>query len=133
MRKWIHLLPLLVAFGTAYAQTNDVTDPASLRDPFWPVGYAPQVSSSSSVDTGAGQDEVKAGLQFQNLTEEQQAFFRSKLRVSGFMRSGTGYLARINDQLVGAGDSVSVEYEGQKFAFQVRAISKDSVQLEPKQ
>ncbi len=132
MNKPLHLLAALLVVGTAHASTNAVIDPSTLRDPFWPVGFTPQVTTASVIPGEPAEEVAKAGLQFQNLTEEQQAFFRSKLRVSGFMRSGSGYLARINDQLVGSGDSVTVDYEGQSFAFQVRTISKDSVQLEPK-
>ncbi len=48
------------------------------------------------------------------------------------MRFGPDYVARINGQLVGAGDEVAVELEGQRLMFLVRTITKDAVQMEPK-
>ena len=131
--SWVGLC--LVAAAVVRAETNALPDPASLpdpttlRDPFWPVGYSPQ-TATSSVDTKDDQ-EVKAGLQFENLTDEQQAIFRKKLKVTGFLKTGKGYVARINNQLVGATGKTTVDFEGQPYTFRVRAISADSVQLEP--
>jgi hypothetical protein len=135
-----HSLPallLLVLFTAgAIAQTNEAPPaPAVTRDPFWPVGYVPPDPSLAASDTNATPavegEKPKAGLQIENLSEEQQAAIRRKLKVSGIMRFGPDYVARINNQLVSAGDELPVELEGQRLLFLVRSITKDSVQLEP--
>ena len=108
----------------------------ALRDPFWPVGFVPHAAeaadgSAAALPESSG-SESSAGLRINNLSDEQQAEFRKRMQVSGFMRVGKDYLARINDQLVAGGDEVSVMLDGQQFVFLVKNITKDSVQLEPK-
>jgi hypothetical protein len=77
-------------------------------------------------------EKPKATLQIDNLNPEQQAAIRRQLKVSGIMRFGPDYVARINNQLVDAGDELPVELEGQRLVFVVRSITKEAVQLEPK-
>ena len=146
------LAALLLAAGLPlYAQTNaapaevaaapapiDAATPAPAtdRDPFWPVGYqrpeaAPEVVPEAPVGE-APAEKPKATLQIDNLNAEQQAAIRHQLKVSGIMRFGPDYVARINNQLVSAGDELPVELEGQRLVFMVRSITKDAVQLEPK-
>ena len=114
--------------------------PPDLRDPFWPVGYAPRVEApaedtpedAAPAPAAEAPREEKSGLRIDRLSEAQQEIVRRKLKVSGIMRIGAAYMARINNQLVGEGDEVGVELEGQNLAFLVRSITKDAVQLEPK-
>ena len=128
---------LLLTAGAAAAQTNAA---AAARDPFWPVGYAPRVEApaedtpedAAPAPAAEAPREEKSGLRIDRLSEAQQEIVRRKLKVSGIMRIGAAYMARINNQLVGEGDEVGVELEGQNLAFLVRSITKDAVQLEPK-
>jgi hypothetical protein len=125
----------------AAAATTAAAAAATKRDPFWPVGYDPAAAvaaaaapaeSAPAVSAPAEAPERKAILQIDNLTEAQLAIVRSQLKVSGIMRFGPDYVARINNQLVGAGDDLAVRVEGQELTYSVRAITKDAVQLEPK-
>lgn len=108
------------------------------RDPFWPVGYQrPEPAAEGVIEPVVGEpapaaEKPKATLQIDNLNPEQQAAIRRQLKVSGIMRFGPDYVARINNQLVDAGDELPVELEGQRLVFVVRSITKEAVQLEPK-
>lgn len=119
---------------TAAATIPSETD----RDPFWPVGYQrPEPAAEGVAEPAPGEPEPaaekpKATLQIDNLNPEQQAAIRRQLKVSGIMRFGPDYVARINNQLVDAGDELPVELEGQRLVFFVRSITKEAVQLEPK-
>lgn len=118
---------------TAAQPTNAVptATEAVSRDPFWPVGYAPRAEVAAPVASTESEG-PKTGLLINNLNPEQQAALSRKLHVSGIMKTGSEYLARLNNQLVGAGDEVTVDFEGQVLTLIVRSISKDSVQIEPK-
>lgn len=141
------LLATLLARGetaapTAATETAAVAasalPPDTDRDPFWPVGYQrPEPAAEGVVEPVVGEpapaaEKPKATLQIDNLNPEQQAAIRRQLKVSGIMRFGPDYVARINNQLVDAGDELPVELEGQRLVFFVRSITKESVQLEPK-
>ena len=106
------------------------------RDPFWPVGYAPQQASAAEPQAAptetAPDAKPKTTLQIDNLSPEQQAVIRNQLRISGIMRFGPDYVARVNGQLASAGDELTAEVEGQRVVFVIRSITKDAVQLEPK-
>lgn len=112
--------------------------PETERDPFWPVGYQrPEPAVEGAVEpvpdsAEPATEKPKATLQIDNLNADQQAAIRRQLKVSGIMRFGPDYVARINNQLVDAGDELPVELEGQRLVFVVRSITKESVQLEPK-
>lgn len=151
-RLWLAvLLPMLAALA---ARAEDAAAPAAApaaatapaaaaapaagsdRDPFWPVGYAPQPAGAAEVqpvqaDPGT-EAKVRSALQIDNLSPEQQAVIRNQLRISGIMRFGPDYVARINGQLASAGDELTAEVEGQRVVFVIRSITKDAVQLEPK-
>ena len=126
--------PAAVPEATPAAALPPETD----RDPFWPVGYQrPEPAAEAVVEPAAAEgapaaEKPKATLQIDNLNPEQQAAIRRQLKVSGIMRFGPDYVARINNQLVDAGDELPVELEGQRLVFVVRSITKESVQLEPK-
>ena len=138
------LLTLLPARGESVAPVAE-PDPAAAaipsetdRDPFWPVGYQrPEPAAEETIEPAPGEpapaaEKPKATLQIDNLNPEQQASIRRQLKVSGIMRFGPDYVARINNQLVDAGDELPVELEGQRLVFVVRSITKEAVQLEPK-
>ena len=129
------LLFLVLCSSAVHAQPAAKPETAPPpRDPFWPVGYAPRPVEGAEVAAApeASSSEPAAGLRINNLSDEQQAEFRKRMQVSGFMRVGRDYLARINDQLVAGGDEVSIMLDGQQFVFLVKNITKDTVQLEPK-
>jgi hypothetical protein len=131
----ILLLALLAGAARAEetpAATNAVSAPAPLvtRDPFWPIGYAPVGDLPAA--SGDSRDAPKTGLRIDNLSPAQQEALGRRLKVSAIMKTGAGYLGRVNNQLVGPGDEITVEFEGQQLTLVVRGISQDSVQIEPK-
>ena len=139
MRSLFFILAIL-ACGCSAARAEDTaaTKPADpdadkravMRDPFWPVAYAPRGDSPASAVPGS--DDPQAGLQIKNLSADQQAALGRRLRVSGIMKTGSAYLARLNNQLVGDGDEITLDFEGQPLTLVVRTISKNSIQIEPK-
>lgn len=101
-------------------------DEAAFRDPFAPIGYQP---TGARPATNA---EAPSGtLQIANMSPEQQARLRSKLQVSGIMRAGQDFVALVNDSLIGAGDVLEVDFEGQRLRLVVQAIDKETIKLEP--
>jgi hypothetical protein len=101
-----------------------VTDPN--RDPFAPVGYQPAGARSTTAE-----DQPSGTLQISNMSPEQQARLRAKLLVSGIMRTGASFVALVNDSLVGPGDILEVDFEGQLLKLLVQDIDRDTIKLEP--
>ena len=98
------------------------------RDPFWPVNYTPPSRVETPTEMG---EERENTVDMKNLTEEQRAKIKSRIKISGIFKHSGKFVARVNNQLVSAGETVAVEFEGKVYRFKIKDISKDSVQLEP--
>lgn len=122
--------------GPSIAQSNAVT---GRRDPFWPVGYAPQVAMPTNtvqpvIETVAPVAEPPKfdPIVFQKMAAELQGKIRSQIRVSGFMKSAGGkQLATVNGTIVAEGDRLDVAVDNQTYRFRVTGISVNAVNLEP--
>jgi hypothetical protein len=118
---------------------------AVVRDPFWPVGYVHQDTTTVVVVTAppvvikvappvAAEPAKPDPLIIMMKEKELADKIRSKCQVSGFLKSGDGkQMAVVNGQVVGIGDRLPVTVENQTYNFKVTAVSATAVKLEPVQ
>ena len=120
--------------NVAASATNALSSKAEqTRDPFWPVGYMPEVKKEVVVQTNDAPVDIKPVLPISaaDLPKEKLAQLKAKIRIGGFLKQGDDYVALVNDQLVKQGDKIIVEFEGAKFKFIIRAVTEKNVSMEP--
>ena len=67
MRRLLPIALLLLARAALGAETNALPDSATLRDPFWPIGYAPRhpyFFHDANDDGSIGEDEAQMPNKF---------------------------------------------------------------------
>ena len=94
----------------------------SMRDPFWPIGFAPPTVHQDVGPVVA----PTAAPQERNWEQAQKG-----LAIKGIIKSGNAYVATINNQIVGQSEKISVFYDGQKYTWRISSISAKSVQFQP--
>lgn len=98
-----------------------------LRDPFWPVGYDPDAARREAERGGKSADEVAAE---RDRLEESWNEAQTRLKITGLSRmADQGYFAIINDQMVRAGDTVSIETSEGIFVWKVADIGSEGIKL----
>lgn len=103
----------------------DLPAPESLRDPFWPVGYAP-------AGTAGPRAEKKEGLlDLSRLSPEEQAIIKSHLRVGGILEQRGRRVAIINSDVVKEGDVMKLNVSGATYRFLIRSLQPQNIVLEP--
>lgn len=99
----------------------------TLRDPFWPVRYVPkrwQRIATATPSPLAVSDAVGAAP-----PDWRKA--RKTLAVQGIIGGPGGrFLARVNHELVGVGDIVTVSFEGNVYRWRIRSITWRGVETE---
>ncbi len=119
----------LVCGGVALAQ-----DPAPaagsaeeylVRDPFWPVGYVPQVIQAVAQQ----QEDVQAESE---KTKELWDEAQEQLTIAGISDMGpAGLFAVINGRMTQASQIVSIQYKGYVFEWRVTEITPRGVRFTP--
>ena len=110
----------------------DLPTDGKIRDPFWPIGYTPEESTStqqvasatSTIDT----NKVKAPVVD---TSQHRELLKKKIAVQGILKQGDQLAAIINNRSVTQGEIVSVQVEGVTYRYVVRTLTQDNVVLEP--
>lgn len=108
------------------AQTNAATgldrapqqEQKKLRDPFWPVGYVPEMKTPE-VDT-----EKKVEKKVQHRSEAGWAAAMKLVEIKGVSsRAGNEFFAVINGEVKQVGDSVSVKMNDGVYSWTVESIT----------
>lgn len=107
------------------AGTGEPEPVPARRDPFWPVGYVPpplvrSSDAAAAAATAAGEDAVSAVLQWDEALKT--------VSVQGIMKTGPDtYVAMVNGQVIGVGDTVSVRLGGRDYRWIVAAVGTEGV------
>ena len=103
------------------------------RDPFWPIGYAPQAIVEAPRAAPAAVTNVAPAVTtpIEDLTPEKMKALKSKINVGGIMKQGTRYYVLVNNQMVTVGDTIQIPFEGNVYRFIVRTLNDQDVTLEP--
>jgi hypothetical protein len=97
-------------------------DPFKVRDPFWPVGYAPAAPEPVPTPGTSLPKPTAPPPKIEEPPKWDEAL--KALVVKGVMKAGpTSYVAIINGQVVGERDSVSAVFEGKMYHWKVKSIS----------
>ena len=115
-------------------ETNASASEAStpLRDPFWPIGYAPAKTApvAKPVDQ-KGPEPAAIQVNMDKLTPEQMNKLKALINMGGFMRQGDRHFVFINRRLVTKGDSIDISFEGAVYRFIIRDVTDQNAVLEP--
>jgi hypothetical protein len=95
--------------------------PPGTRDPFWPVGYVPPAEKKS---------DNPAPAEVETKVEPQWDAAIKTLIIKGIMKSGTGYVAVINEQVTGENDTISAVFESHTYSWRIVKINEKGVQFE---
>jgi hypothetical protein len=95
-----------------------------LRDPFWPVGWSPQVAEEQEKQQEQEKKEATTAPPKWDLAIKQ-------LIVKGVVRTGDAYVAMVGDQIVREKERVSVNFQGKRYRWEVRSITRRGVRFEP--
>jgi len=143
MRRYIYILSIgaIIACTCSAAEDEDsagqdgsiqpgvAADGAQddLRDPFWPVDYDPEAAQLEAERGGKSLDQVAAERE---KLEDSWNKAQTKLKITGLSRMAEqGYFAIINDQMVRAGDTLSVEIADGVFVWKVVDIGSEGIKL----
>ncbi len=132
------VIAVSVLCGSAYSQATPATpaaatnalpisqiDSASLRDPFWPVGFQPARPKEEKVETPVEMPEEPV-IEETPLWEDAI----KTLIIRGIMQKGAGYVAMINDQVISENDAISSEYKNRRYTWRVTRITQTKVKFE---
>jgi hypothetical protein len=143
---WIGLLAAFLAAGSRAQDENgdaattpaneveiDMSEPEEPRDPFWPVSYSPVVEQPVVATNAVATNTVGPAVssRFKDLPKEKQDAIRGKIQIGGVLKQGAQYVALINKQMVGQGDKIAVQADGNTYFFVVRKLTEQDVSLEP--
>ena len=101
--------------------------PPEMRDPFWPVGYVPPTGKKGADPTITTS---KPAVVVAPLEPPQWDRAIKTLTIKGIMKSGAGYIAMINGQLMCENDTISYVYQGRTYRWRIAKISEKGVQFE---
>ena len=95
----------------------------AVRDPFWPIGYLPP-SLKPLVSTNTPPPAVVD----QPLKWDEAV---KALAIKGVLKSGKGgYLAIINNQVMGPDDVISLIYQARRYSWKIESITPKGVKFE---
>ena len=114
------------------AEPSTPTLPADLRDPFWPVGYAPKTATPAAPSTKTPDPSIAKEAPPAKAAVAQWDKAIKKVNIRGIMRHGSGtFVAMINNQVAAENDVVSVVFDHQRYRWRVAAINHKNVRLVP--
>ena len=122
--------------GETQGEAEDVVQATSNdRDPFWPVGYAPdpEVLAEDRSDAEDEIDETGGHVDFSGLSKAEQQIIKSRMVVGGILQQGNVCLAIINNQLLKQGDGLSLQSDSKVYEFIVRKLTPEKILLESMQ
>ncbi|MFH0907455.1 MAG: hypothetical protein V1929_01665 [bacterium] len=96
-----------------------------MRDPFWPIGYMPP---KAQVDVGPA---IPSAPEIPDLPSRNWEQAQKALSIKGIIKSGSSYVASINNQILGENEKVSIYYDSQKYVWRITAITAKTVQFQP--
>jgi len=100
-----------------------------LRDPFWPYGFVPKKVPKPEDDAPADTTPDQPKPPVTRKPKWNEAV--KSLSVKGIMNIGGGkYMAVINGQVCGEGDTVSAVYQNLRYNWTVHTISEDGVKFQ---
>lgn len=114
------LLPPLLALGA-------MADELPVRDPFWPVGYAPapeKPTQEIAVKTPPKPQPVKRVVEPPRPVVDWKAA-RGALKVSGYGEANGIRRCFVGGRLVSEGETVSLTLNGLRYAWRVTRIAPD--------
>lgn len=127
----------VAAVGKAQAEAGRVEEAAAeprVRDPFWPVGYAPLPPGTDPEQTEAAWKPVGPVGQTPPKPlplPDQWEKARAALTIRGISRMGSGGVkAFINGRFVGEGDVVEQMLAGARYRWRVRTIGERAIELQ---
>ena len=101
---------------------------SELRDPFWPVGYAPPLPEPA-LAPGVSRPGAAVAPTVEGIPRWDEAL--KTLVVKGVMKTGpTSYVTIINDQVVKEKETVSTSFSGRKYTWTVKSISDRGISFE---
>lgn len=92
----------------------------TIRDPFWPVGYTPE---GDVVVEAVVEEEPQVGASA-TLTPEQMEIIKEKLKITGMIKRKNMMVALVNNQIVGIGEVVNIQFEGRIYQFKVNGFKE---------
>ena len=107
------------------AAPEPIPPPPETRDPFWPVGYIPPPDKVDDSTTNTSEHAV--------VVTQSEPLWDGAIKtliVKGIMKSGAGYIAVINGQLMSENDTISSVYKGRTYRWRIAKISEKGVQFE---
>ena len=100
---------------------------ASLRDPFWPIGFVP----AGGLHGSAGLQQTSAVPESGPEIASVHAGLNTMLRIGGIIKKGGKFYATINGFTVQTGEVVSAVADGEVYRFVVVDIDLNKVKLKP--
>jgi len=129
---YLFLFMLVGLFKTGAVSAADV------RDPFWPIGYAPTPPEKPELEHHEKREPVKPPAPaIKPVTEDDWTQARKTLSINGVTRSTrpdtkeTRTLVMINRQLYSTGDSITLVYADIRFQWRLASIDGNAIKLEP--
>ncbi len=104
-----------------------IMESSELRDPFWPVGYVPPAPTQAASSTSVVE------LATEVVVDEEPRWDEALRSVSvrGIMSVGGGkYMAVVNNEVVGEGDSVSVSHNNRRYSWRINSITAQGVKFQ---
>jgi hypothetical protein len=96
-----------------------------IRDPFWPVGYAPR--SAADIE----REKALAAAARDKVTGPKWTEARATLHVGGYLKTPAGYNALVNNSVVTRADIVSLVYDGKLYRWKVESVSANGISFVP--
>lgn len=130
------LLCILVWIGfTVSAQENSIP---SKRDPFWPIGYDPAKAAVRDIPEVTSSDVKEVKPEAPPLTEDElrqlaldeSERIRQTLRRQATMTAGDRIFAYVQNKWVAAGDTLTVEVDGNTYRLEIITLTSDNIELE---
>jgi hypothetical protein len=110
------------ASGTAPRRNES----ASIRDPFWPIGYAPVVAGIPQKRTAT--TAVAAPPKVVEPPKWDEAL--KSLEVKGIMKTASGaYVAVVNGQVASEQEIISKNFLGKTYSWKISSISKAGIKF----
>lgn len=122
MRKTLSLFSVLVFCGTisvAYS-TEMLKQSATMRDPFWPIGFVPKKPLPFVDPRPASEEEQKANIQKAGVDWDAA---QKQIVVNGVSSRGNNeFVAIINGEVKLVGESVIVFWGGMRYEWIIGAV-----------
>ena len=95
-----------------------------VRDPFWPVAYKPKAAQPAK-SAGAAAAAAAPVVQAPKWDDAVKT-----LDVSGIMKTPAGFIANVEGQIVGQGETVTAEYENRRYSWKIESINASGVSFQ---